>query len=312
MDLRDDAVESFLDASYAAENMPVLQRAAREQARQALEPLLASYLRSPATATCRDFSPLLTRTIYAHELLNAEDFRTAAMVALTNEAYHVCGSVAKAMGYDYRQRLASKNLSTSKAWDLVMWSIAFTNAQLVPGLELPTEARELPPALWRFLGHYRIDGANAYPEGVNSQAFYDNAYLATHIAYVPTGYGRHRIYIKDSPNLYHFLRQNFYAALEMGELDLVAEFVDLFRQYGCTETDDLQVRDGTRYLLRLFHSAGDSWMAHREPWNTPKVSDYDAIHKAWTGMAGVRVRIPEPEVPGTYGSIVRQWLGYPR
>jgi hypothetical protein len=98
----------------------------------------------------------------------------------------------------------------------------------------------------------------------------------------------------------------------MGELDLLAEFVDLFRQYGCTERDDLQLRDGTRYLLKLFHTAGDHWMAHREPNEKAKVSDYDAVHKAWTGMAGVRVRVPEPAKPGTYGGVVRRWLGYPR
>ncbi len=116
----------------------------------------------------------------------------------------------------------------------------------------------------------------------------------------------------DAPALYRFLRENFYAVLERGELDLVAEFVDLFRQYGCTEDNDLQVRDGTRYLLKLFHGAGDHWMAYREPDEPTKTSDYDAIHKAWTGMSGVRVRVPEPAEPGTYGGIIRGWMGYPR
>jgi hypothetical protein len=65
-------------------------------------------------------------------------------------------------------------------------------------------------------------------------------------------------------------------------------------------------------LLTLFHRAGDRWMAHREPYELMAVSDYDAVHKAWTGMSGVRVRSPEPAVAGTYGAIVRQWLGHPR
>jgi hypothetical protein len=311
--LGEDAVEPFIDGSYAAANMPSLQLAARDQARRVLTPLLAPYLGRPSdSAICTEYSTLLTLTVYAHALLEAEDARLPAMVALTNAAYRACGSIAAAMGYDYRRRLAAEHLSTNDVWDILMWSITFTDAQLVPGLELPTEARDMPPALWRFLARHPLAGARAYPKGASDRTFYDTAYLATHIAYVPTGYGRHPIYIADAPGLYRFLRQNFYAVLEMGELDLVAEFVDLFRQYGCTERDDLQLRDGTRYLLKLFHTAGDHWMAHREPYERADVSDYDAVHKAWTGMAGVRVRVPEPAKPGTYGGVVRQWLGYPR
>jgi len=311
--LGDDAVEAFIDGAYAASNMPALRLAARDQARRVLSQLMAPYLgRGSDSATCAEYPPLLALAIFSHALFRADDTRTPAMVALTNAAYRACGSIEAAMGYDYRRTLAAENVSTEEVWDLVMWSIAFNDAELVPGLELPAGARDLPPALWRFLAHYPLAGARAYPDGASNKAFYDTAYLATHIAYIPTGYGRYPIYIADAPRLYRFLRENFYAVLEMGELDLVAEFVDLFRQYGCTEQNDLQVRDGTRYLLKLFHAAGDSWMAHREPGETAETSDYDAIHKAWTGMSGVRVRVPEPAEPGTYGGVVRQWLGYPR
>jgi hypothetical protein len=308
--LRADAVEPFIDASYAASNMPGIQGRARDLARRTLMPLIGPYLeRSPASATCREYSPLLTLAIYAHILLQTDDPRSLTMVALTNTAYRTCGSMANALGYDYRQKLRAKNVSTNDVWDLVMWSITFTDAQTIPGLEVPAEARDLPPTLWRFLAHYRLAGARAYRERARDETFYDSAYLATHIAYIVTGYGRHRIYMKDSPELYRFLRENFYAVLEIGELDLVAEFVDLFREYGCTEQNDFQLRHGTRYLLKLFHAAGDRWMAHRETYETEKVSDYYAVHKAWTGMAGVRARVPEPPMPGTYGGTVRHWLG---
>ena len=180
-------MEPFIDASFAAANMPALQSAARDRARQILTPLMAPYLgRGSALATCREFSPLLDVTIYAHTLLQAEDAQMLMIVALTNTAYHACGSVAAAMGYDYRQRLAAKNVSTNDVFDLVMWSITFTDAQLVPGLELPAEARDLPPVLWRFLAHYPLAGARAYPDGARDKTFDDTAYLATHIAYIPT------------------------------------------------------------------------------------------------------------------------------
>ncbi len=309
----DNAVESLIDASYAAGNMPDLQMAARDQARQVLMPLIAPYLGRPSqSATCTEYPPLLTYTIYAHELLQAGDIRMPAMVERANAAFRACGSIEKAMGTDYHRTLEAEYPSTDDLFDLVMWSVTFTDAQTVPGLELPIEARDLSPTLWRFLAHYPFPRARAYPDGAANRTFYDAAYLATHIAYIPTGYGRHPIYVADAPGLYRFLRENFYAVLELGELDLESEFVDLFRQYGCTEENDLQLRDGTRYLLRLFHAAGDNWMAHREPRKKTELTDYDVVHKAWTGMAGVRVRVPEPPAPGTYGGVVRQWLGYPR
>jgi hypothetical protein len=69
------------------------------------------------------------------------------------------------------------------------------------------------------------------------------------------------------------------------------------------------VRDGTRYLLNLFHAGGDRWMTYREKGETnADVDSYDLIHKAWTGVLGVRERAIEPAEPGTYGGVVRSWL----
>jgi len=311
--LGEDAVEPFLDASYSATNMPTVRAAARDQGRRILTPLLAPYVaREPESATCAEYSPLVTYTIYARALLPANDARIARLVALTNAAYRACGSLSAVIGHDYRQKLGDRELSIDDAWDLVMWSITLTDAQLVPGLELPNEARDLPPALWRSLAHYPLPGSRAYPKGALDEKFYNTAYLVTHIAYIPTGYGRYPIYIADAPNVYRFLRENFYSVLEMNELDLLAEFVDLLRQYGCTEQTDLQLRDGTRHLLKLFHASGDHWMSYRGPHEPAHVSEYDLVHKAWTGMAGVRARVPEPAEAGTYGGVVRQWLRHPR
>src|ERR1051326_4039412 len=78
-----DAVESVIDSSYAASNMPALASAARDLARRNLMQLLTPYLaRESATASCKEFSPLLTLTIHSHALLPADDSRTATMVAL--------------------------------------------------------------------------------------------------------------------------------------------------------------------------------------------------------------------------------------
>jgi len=303
--LEDDAVESLIDASYAASNMPALQTEARAQARRALGKLLDPLMRREArSAGCPESQHLLVLTIYTDLLYPAESEELRHMVSLANGAFHNCGSLEAVMGYDYQHRLRATDVSINNVWDMLMWSIEYTGAQVVPGLSLPDKAPSLPLELWRFLERYPLTSAREYAEGAANETFYQTAYLATHIAYLPTGYGRYRIYISDSPGLYAFLRENFYEVLERGELDLSAEFVDLFRQYGCTEQNDLHIRDGTRYLLKRFHSAGDQWMDYRQQ------NAYDTIHAAWTGMAGVRARVPEPTAPGTYGAVVRSWLGH--
>jgi hypothetical protein len=313
-ELWEDSVASLIEVTYAGANSPVIEDTARNAARRNLTTLIEPYLRRGSKkVSCDDYELLLPLTIYAHNLYEAKDARTGTMTALTNSAYHACGSLKKAMDSDYQRLLAAKNVPTDDAFDLVIWSLLFIEAQLVQGLELPAEARDFPSALWRFLEDYPLVGANRYRDGAWNEKFIDTAYLATHIAYIPTGNHRHPIYVEDSPSLYRFLRENFYAVLQMGELDLVAEFVDSFRQYGCTEENDLQVRDGTRYLLKLFHAGGDRWMTYREPDETDEeVDSYDAVHKAWTGILGVRVRNLEPAEQGTYGGVVRQWLPHPR
>ena len=305
--LAENAVECFLNISYAAGNMPALQRRATGRAREALETLLASYLdRDPASVTSDELQYLVTLTVYSHAIYPTGVGPTEKMVALTNSAYEACRSLDCAMGGDYRKILSSPKVSRDELFALMMWSISIIDAQLVPGLRIPARARALVPTLWQFLGSYPLVGAIGLSEGAHDDTFYDTAYFATHIGYIPTGYGRHALAIKEAPWLYRFLRENFYSVLDMGELDLVAEFVELFRFMGCTPENDLQVRDGTRYLLRLFHVAGDSWIEHREPDETSRSNSYDKMHKPWTGIAGIRARAPEPVRAGTYGSVFRK------
>ena len=102
-----------------------------------------------------------------------------------------------------------------------------------------------------------------------------------------------------------FIRENFYPVMAMGELDLFAEFVDLLRQYGCDATNDVQVRDGTRYLMGLYRKAGKSWIAHRESYEEGDVEPYELVHKPWTAIAGIKRRRWDPAARGSYGAIFR-------
>ena len=309
----EDAVGALIEVTYSSANKPEIDEAAREAAERNLTALIQPYLkRDPEKADCDDFEDLIPLAIYAHKFYPENDPRTAKITVLTNAGFDDCGSLADAIDFDFREGFKNKKLPIDTVFDQVIWSLLFIEAELYPAIELPPESREFSPALWRYLDGYRLKNATEYEDGAWDEEFIEVAYLATHIAYIPTGNHRFPIYIQDSPALYRYHRENFYPTLAMGELDLVAEFVDSLRQYGCTPENDVQVRDGTRYMLKVFHDGKDSWMAYREPDQTDEdVDDYDLIHKAWTAVLGVRERNIEPAEQGTYGGVVRRWLPAP-
>lgn len=177
---------------------------------------------------------LLPLAMYANRFFPPDDERATGMVAITNAAFHACGSFAAATEEDYEETLQDQDAATDDVFDLVIWSLLFIEADLIPGLDLPDEAKKFSPRLWRYLKDYPLEDADEFEDGAWDDEFIETAYLATHIAYIPTGNHRHPIYIEDMPSLYRYHRENFYPTLEMGELDLVAEMVDSLRQYGCT------------------------------------------------------------------------------
>jgi len=314
LDVWDESVASLISVTYSSANRSGIDAVARDAARRHLAMLIDPYMKRGAeTAICDDFVYLLPLAMYAHRFYSADDPRTGKMVALTNASYRDCGSFVEAIDFDYKKQFSNNTLPIDTVFDLVLWSQYLVEAELYPAIELPDQAREFTPALWGYLETYPLAGADKFKQAIWNEEFIINAYLATHIAYIPTGGHRYAIYIDDSLKLYRYHRENFYTVLEMGHLDLLGEFVDSLRQYGCTAENDLQVRDGTRYLLDVFREGDDRWMAYREPGEADEgVSDYDLVHKAWTGMLGVRVRNIQPAEPGTYGGIVRRWLPHPR
>ena len=311
--LNDNAVEAVLDVAYGASAQPALQKRAFSEATSLLEICAQPWMkRSLRNIRPTDFGTLVTLAIYAHQLMPAESAITAGLVARCNRSLQVAGSLPQATGFDVRTLSLSTPIGVDRAFDLNMWCVELIGAQTVPGLNSQPEMREFLRVVWPYLAAYPLPNARDYSNGANDPTFYGAAYLATHVAYIPTGYGRHALFIGDAPALYRYLRENFYYVLEIGELDLLAEFVDLLRQLGCTEENDLQVRGGTRYLMRLYHEAGDSWLAIRDKTELRGVSEYNLLHKPWTGIAGVRRRVFEETGAGTYGAIFRAVFPAPR
>src|SRR5579862_7480721 len=160
-ELRANAVESLIDASYSADNMPELKAQARTQARRALDILIQPVMDlDPAAETCADLWHLLTLTALAHTLYPAGGAETAGLIKLTNTSLHACGSLDAVVGYNYRDMLTHDHISTEDAWELVMWSIQLTDAQTIQALDLPAGAREFPEKVWRFFERHPFEGAN--------------------------------------------------------------------------------------------------------------------------------------------------------
>ena len=315
-DLWDNSVEAYVDTAYAADNMPKLKQKALATAKRHLF-ILAEPFQNSSKVTCNEVSTYLTLVIYTDALVNRmvvdERLLTleTALIKRTNDALADCKNLKAMLGYHYPNFLSSPKTANGNVYDMVMWSILLLDALSIESLKLPPNAETFISELWHYLGNYPIADATEFKNGANHETFYDNAYLMTHVGYIPTGYGRYSLSADMAPWLYRFLRANFYAVMEMGELDLTAEFVDLFRQYGCDENNDRQLRDGSRYLLALYKQSGEKWMNYREPYETKSCNPYDLMHKPWTAIAGLRRRQFEPRVGGNYGDIAHRLLRLP-
>ena len=312
-ELRDDSIEALIEVTYASANDPDLDARARHAARNNLTTLITPFLDlDPETATCAEFDTLLPLALFAHKLYPADDIRTNVVTKRTNAAYSACGSFEAATESYLSAILAGEDEPADDLedlFDLYIWSVWLIEAELYPDIELAPEARTFPRKAWKYFKAYRLPGASAFEEGARDREFTKIADLATHIAHIPTGVQRFPLYVADLPGLYRFHRENFYAVMQSGQINLFASFVDSLRQYGCKPESDVQVRDGTRFLLKVFHDGGNKWISNpTDDKGQSEVADYHVIHKPWTRVLGIRDRQIEQPTPGTYGGLVRRWL----
>lgn len=318
--LFDDAIAALLQVTYASANKPEFDGKMRNVARTNLTALLTPYLkRNPESAECDEFEDLLPLAIFAHRLYPAKHKLTGVVTKRTNVAYRDCGSLEEATENILKKIREDNQLRSDyidhleDLFDLYAWTVLLIEAELYPDIELPDEARAFGQTAWEYFKTFPLPGVNAFEKGVKDEKFITLADLATHLSHIPTGLGRFPLYASDKSDLYTFLRESFYPMLRSGDRDLFALFVDTLRQYGCTPENDVQVRDGTRYLLNDFHKHNDKWMNYHEERKTfSDPIEYIQIHHVWTALLGVRDRKLEKPKPGNYGGIVRRWIPPPR
>lgn len=119
----------------------------------------------------------------------------------------------------------------------------------------------------------------------NKQRAVQDAFLVTHMAYMLGNYSQLRLYERDAPWLYKYLRRNFDDILAMDHLDLIGECVDIFRSLGYTEENCEIVRKGTAYLLARQNADG-SWGKN----NQEDSSAYDKMHPTSCAVWALRTR----------------------
>jgi hypothetical protein len=164
-------------------------------------------------------------------------------------------------------------------YELLIDSYVAERAALAhPGLPLTTFrlGKVLPFVLGRHYVRYDDDDSDGHSK------FADHAYLATHVAYVLSDYARLKLSPKDLGPLYGYLRSEFPSAIRYGSLELISEFVDVFRILGFDERDDM-VCQGTRFILDRQRPDG-SWGGADDG------NAYDRIHATWVAVDALRDR----------------------
>ncbi len=160
--------------------------------------------------------------------------------------------------------------------------IADKAALAYPELPLTTFrlGKVLPFVLARDFIRYDDDRSEGHSE------FEDDAYLATHVAFVLSDYSRLRLSPEDLGPIYGYLRRQFASAFRHGSVEMIAEFVDVFRTLGFDEQNDDMVCQGTRFLLQrqLPEGGWGGWVG------TGEGDAYDNIHPTWVAVDALRDR----------------------
>merc|ERR1712233_14439 len=215
-----------------------------------------------------------------------------------NKAMDKCKSFEELLGFNYTERLeefpSDYKLFSSHGWVDKTYSLFSTANGLLnllsnPNVRVPqrNNANDFLATVLNYFDNYDFPPAREYryKEG---EVFNQNSYVVTHVGFLLSGYGRYPIKIADSPWLYKYFRENFYYAIQDDDVDLVAEFMDNYRQYGCNEENDQQMRDGISWLMDKYDNIpGGSWVDEKEE------DLYDQVHTPWTVYGALKQHVPE-------------------
>jgi hypothetical protein len=120
----------------------------------------------------------------------------------------------------------------------------------------------------------------AYQGPGDVAAFYDSAYAISHVVYTLNDYGVWLLDPRLLPAEFEYLRTHLPAALEVGDPDMVGEFLDSLRAFGLGN-QDAQVAAGIDFLVGSQNRDG-SWG------EADGNGDYPRFHATWAALDGLR------------------------
>jgi len=250
--------------------------------------------------------------------------RTLHLLAdFVNEAVSDCEDLATLLGFEPSRRLAMFPENAMKVAEDTGGSLysALIAAVDIAGMLADENIKMLPGALqflgdfWNYLSRYPFPKATELVDQPSS--LISIGHFVTDAANnFASGSGIYTLEISYAPWMYKFVRENFYAVLKTGHVDLIGKMLKTLQAYKCNLANDVQARDGLDFLLKRFDFANHSWVKQADFSETSAgrqsgVNNYETflqMHRAWAvcGAFGQRV-FEEPE---TYGSVVRQAMAF--
>ncbi|MCP3139483.1 hypothetical protein [Pyxidicoccus xibeiensis] len=162
----------------------------------------------------------------------------------------------------------------SRMSPLRLWTISLTAAFCGDRNGVPFGVRY--ERMMRWLPHMR---GYAHPRrGVGG--FYDSAYAISHVVYTLNDYGVWLLDPRLLPHEFEYLTTHLEAALEVGDPDMVGEFLDSLRAFGL-DNEDPHVAAGIGFLVETQNRDG-SW-GERDG-----ALDYTRFHATWAALDGLR------------------------
>lgn len=172
--LWDDLIEALIQVTYSSANKPAFEAKARDVACNNLTALIVPNLKlNPESAKCGEFYSLLPLAIFARRLYPDNGSRTDIVTKRMKAAYRACGLLVAATGIDLQEIMADKKERPENLevlFDLYIWSLCFTEAELCPDVELPVEAREFGPEVWKYFETLQLAGGREFEEGAGTRA----------------------------------------------------------------------------------------------------------------------------------------------
>jgi hypothetical protein len=328
----EEALDAVVSCASTWTDVPVLQEQAFGRARDMLVELGLHFSQlQKQGATCEELkhggvSTLLRHGNYLRSRLlhNATLDRTLELLAgFVNEAALDCEDLATLLGFDPSRRFATFPKNATKVAEDTGGSLysALIAAVDVAGM-LADENINLPPGALQFLGDFwnylsRYPFPNATELADQPSSLINIGYFVMDAASFASGHGIYTMEVSYAPWMYRFVRENFYAILQTGHVDLIGKMLKTLQDYKCNSANDVQAHDGLNFLLQRFDDANHSWVnlmdwreasaAHRQS-GINNYEDFRRLHQTWAvcGAFGQRV-FEEPE---TYGSVVRQAMAF--